>query len=302
MTKNALHRPVLLNEVMTQLDIQPDHFYLDATFGRGGHSREILKKKGKVIAFDCDLEAINYAKKEFLTEIAEKNLILVRENFDQLAATLESVKKQRKIEKIDGILFDFGTSVDQLKSTTRGFSFDHSEAALDMRMDSRLAVKAQDLLRVLPEKQLSKIFLIYGGEREARKIAKAVVESRSKGLNQFDTVGELVELILKIKKEKRKRLHPATKVFQALRIAVNDELSSIQKALDQALKIINNQGKIICISFHEGEDRIVKRLFKQWQRQNLGQMLNKKAILPTAEEIKANPRSRSAKMRVFRRA
>jgi len=298
MTKK-LHQSVLLQEAVNYLNVETDQYYVDATFGRGGHTQEILKKGGKVIALDCDREAIEYGQKTFANEIKQGKLILIRENFDKLEQVINELKNKDQVKEIKGILFDFGTSVDQLKSEARGFSFDTPESELDMRMDDRLGVKAKDLLAVLSEKQLAELFKEYGGEYQAKAIAKAIDRTKKSGdLTKLATVGGLVDLITKVKRGHRGHLHPATKVFQALRIAVNDELSSINKAMPQTLAIIKT-GRIVTIAFHEGEDRIIKNLFKDWAQTNLGTIITHKAIKPDEEELNKNPRARSAKLRAF---
>lgn len=297
MLDKALHIPVLLEETVATLEIKPDHWYIDATFGRGGHTSRILSLGGKVLALDFDQKAVSYGKEKFATAIKNQDLILVRENFSKI----EEVINNLKIQEISGILFDFGTSVDQLTQDERGFSFAKTQAPLDMRMDDRLGVKASDLLKVLSGKQLSQIFYEYGGEKQGKRIAKEVVKTRRKNPQNLETVGKFVELILKAKTGKRGRIHQATKVFQGLRIAVNDELTNIRESLPQAIKVLKNGGILVTISFHEGEDRIAKELFKKWERQNLGKQLTKKPISPTPEEININPKSRSAKMRVFKK-
>jgi 16S rRNA (cytosine1402-N4)-methyltransferase len=285
------HIPVLLQQVLSALDVQVDQWYIDGTFGRGGHTAAILEKGGKVVAFDCDEEAIHFGEENFQKEIKEGRLQLIRENFDKLTQAGHD-------KDFYGVLFDFGVSSPQIDGSERGFSFQHP-AELDMRMDSRLGVKAKDLLALLSEKQLSGIFTEFGGEHEAWKIAKAIVYARSQ--QPFETTTQLADFIASVKKEKRGRLHPATKVFQALRITVNQELSSIKDALPQAYELLVNNGQIVTISFHEGEDRIVKQMFREWEKMGKGTQPVKQVIVPTDTEIEENPRARSAKMRIFKK-
>lgn len=289
------HITVLLNEAVQYLNIAKDCWYIDATFGGGGHSKQILKNGGKVIAFDFDQNAISNGQEEFKEEIQSKKLVLVNKNFTKLQETLKSLKKEFSIDEISGILFDFGTSTDQLMNEQRGFSF-MGEGELDMRMDQTLGVKAKDLLTLLSEKQLTEIFFRQGGEEQARRIAKKIVENRKKGL-YIKTNKDLTNLIELVKKS-RNKTHPATKVFQALRIVVNDELNNIETSLPQALEVVKVGGRIVAISFHEGEDRIVKTIFKKWQANGLGSLITKKPVVPTEQAIKENPRCRSAKMRI----
>jgi 16S rRNA (cytosine1402-N4)-methyltransferase len=292
MHSTALHQSVMLDEAINGLHIQPDHWYVDGTFGRGGHTNAILKQGGKVIAFDVDHQAIEYGQATFNQEIEQGSLYLVRENFDHLSKTILHLQNQANIPNISGILFDFGTSVDQLLDQTRGFSFD-SDAELDMRMDDRLGVKAKDLLALLPENQLADLFFNQGGERFAKPIAKAIAKQRTK--QAITTTKQLADLISKLKPRIGK-LHPATKVFQALRIAVNTELTSIEAVLPQAFKVLHKGGSLVTIAFHEGEDRLVKHFFKHLADTN--QALASELIQPSEQELLINPRARSAKLRI----
>jgi 16S rRNA (cytosine1402-N4)-methyltransferase len=287
----ALHQSVMLEEAINGLDVQPDSWYIDGTFGRGGHTKAILEKGGNVIAFDVDHQAIEYGQQQFEKEIEQGCLILIRENFDHLQAEIQKLQQENRIGEISGVLFDFGTSVDQLLDKERGFSFD-SDAELDMRMDNRLGVKAKDLLAVLPEKQLAELFLNEGGEKFAKPIAKKIVDRRSQ--KPITTTKELANLVEKVK-QRRGKLHPATKVFQALRIAVNTELTSIKTVLPQAFAVLDT-GNIVAISFHEGEDRLVKRFFKQLEEEQ--QIKEQTLRQPSETEINTNPRSRSARLRI----
>lgn len=294
MTQTAKHQPVMLTEAIEALKIAHDAWYLDATFGRGGHTREILARGGNVIALDVDQAAIEYGQTEFSSQIADGRLILVRENFDHLAS---AIGRLAVADQIKGILFDFGTSVDQLTDEQRGFSFD-SDAPLDMRMDNRLGVTAADLLNILSEKQMIGLFIDFGGEHQARSLAKAIVQQRETA-GPLTNTQSLVDLIIRIKGPQRSRLHPATQVFQALRIAVNSEVSVIEQGLPQALEIVSPGGRIVTIAFHEGEDRPVKHLFRDWASTNQGVVITKKPITASDQELTSNPRARSAKLRVF---
>ncbi len=298
MTNKKIHVPVMLQEAIEGLNIKADHWYIDATFGQGGHTQEILSLAGKVVAFDYDQENIVAGEEKFAAEIKNKNLILVRENFNQLKKIINQLQQTRQVEEINGVLFDFGTTSEQLTSIDRGLSFSGQDQELDMRLDQRLGVKAKDLLAIMSQKQLQKIFEVFGGETEARKISKEIVELRKS--DQFiATVSELATLVSKIKHHSSRNIHPATKVFQALRIAVNNELENIEQSLPQALEIISSEGKIITIAFHEGEDRIIKNYFRKWEKENKGVQDSKKVLKPTEQEISKNPKSRSAKLRGF---
>jgi 16S rRNA (cytosine1402-N4)-methyltransferase len=296
----ALHQPVMLEEVMQYLQPQADQCYIDATFGRGGHTREILKTKAQVIAFDIDQEAIAYAQSQFSEQITNSQLFAVHSRFAQLESEITKLRSgQAEIAPIHGVLFDFGTSQDQLKAPHRGFSFDHPDAPLDMRMDQALGVTAADLINALPTQQLEQLFKEYGGERNARKIVQAIESAKGKDRRQqISTVGQLVQIIEQVQ-QRHSHLHPATKVFQALRIAVNSELDEIQQALPQALKLLEPGGRLITIAFHQGEDAIAKHQFKQWAEEKKGNIITVKPLQPTLLEKQNNPSARSAKLRVF---
>lgn len=286
------HTPVMLEEVISRLNIQKGAWYIDCTFGRGGHTAAILAQGGKVLALDWDEEAISSGMIRFNHSLEKNDLILKRESFSKL----REVVKETLTGPIAGILFDFGTSTNQLMSGERGFSF-AEDGDLDMRMDSRLGVKAKDILAIVPEKQLADMFWKYGGEEDSRKIAKAIKQAQS----PITTTYELSSLIATVKRGRSGRLNPATKVFQALRIAVNSELDEIEQALPQALEVLAPQGLIVTISFHEGEDRIVKTEFRSWEEQGKGEQTTPKPLIPTPEEVAKNPRSRSAKLRIFKK-
>jgi 16S rRNA (cytosine1402-N4)-methyltransferase len=290
--QNKDHTTVLLEEAVKQLNVQAEHTYIDCTFGRGGHTAKILNAGGTVIALDWDEDAITAGEERFKTEIVAGKLRLIRESFSKL----RQVISQLKVTKVSGILFDFGTSTNQLMSAERGFSF-QEDGDLDMRMDNRLGVKAKDILAIIPEKQLIKLFTEFGGEDDAWKIAKAIKKSP----DPITTTGQLATLIERVKRVRHGKLHPATKVFQALRIAVNSELDEITQVMPQALQLLEAEGRIVTIAFHEGEDRIVKTTFKEWESQHLGEQLTQRPLTPSEEEVVENPRSRSAKLRIFKK-
>lgn len=299
--KKFKHQPVMLEEALSALQVESGQWYLDATFGAGGHTQAILEAGGKVVALDFDQTAIEAGQKKFTSEIETGHLILKRENFDQLKKIIKNLQQQNLIENIQGVLFDFGTTSDQLTSKKRGLSFQGEKEELDMRLDQRLGVKAKDLLAVMPQDQLQQVFSEFGGEHEAKTISQAIVEKRKE--NEFiTTVDELVTLIEKVKKHPPRHIHPATKVFQALRIAVNDELSNIERALPQALEILKPQGILITIAFHQGEDKLAKNFFRDWEKEKQGQRVNKNVIIASEQELAKNPRVRSAKLRIFRKS
>lgn len=296
MSNHDPHQAVLLHEAVELLAVQPDCWYVDGTFGRGGHTAAILAQGGRVIALDYDEQAIQAGAERFKSEVTAGQLILVRENFAGFATVWP--KLPPKAKKISGALFDFGTSIEQLRYDQRGLSFLNPELPLDMRLDSRLGVTAADLLMVLDERQLANLFFEAGGEMRAKAIARAIAQQRKRG-KVFQTTGDLIELIQKISPHRQGHLHPATKVFQALRIAVNDELSNIADGLPIIFTMLEPGSRLVTISFHEGEDRIVKRLFKELETAGEGILITKKPITPGEIEIKNNSRSRSAKLRAL---
>lgn len=283
------HTPVLLKETIDCLNIKKGKKYIDATVGGGGHSQTILKTGGKVLGIDWDPEAIEYAKRHLRTACPNAFWIMVRGNFIHL----EKIAREHDFKKVDGVLFDLGVSSHQLTRAERGFSF-LKDAPLDMRMDSALGVTAADLLKVLSKKQLNALFTRFTQEKRARAIVNALVRARE--LKPIKRTGELADLVAKVYGEKRKirGLHPATKVFLALRMAVNSELVNLKLALPQAVELLKPGGRLAVISFHQSEDRIVKNFFKKEKRLKV---LTKKPIRPSEAEVKANPRARSAKLR-----
>lgn len=296
MSNPDIHQPVLLKEAIDLLDPQQGLWYLDGTFGRGGHTAEIMARGANVVALDYDEQAIAAGKLRFEQEITGGRLLLVRENFAGFVAVWPKLPPQAK--KLSGALFDFGTSIEQLRYDQRGLSFSNPDAPLDMRLDDRLGVTAADLLMVLSEKQLAQLFFEAGGEMRAKAIARAIVQLRKRG-TKLETTGDLIQVILKTSPHRQGHLHPATKVFQALRIAVNDELSNISDGLPLIFAELQPGSRLVTIAFHEGEDRIVKQLFKQWEISGSGNLITKKPITPSEQEINNNSRSRSAKLRAL---
>lgn len=291
----SMHVPVLKNEVLEYLRVEPEQMYLDGTFGRGGHTREILARGGRVVAFDQDADAITAGGELFSSELASEQLTLIHSNFANLTPEL----KVRSVEtqSFAGALFDLGMSSDQIEVSGRGFSFLRDEP-LDMRMNENLGVTAADLLNALPEKHLKALFWENAQETFASAIARAVVKRREK--QPWRSTKELADLIWQLKRGRQDgKLHPATKVFQALRIAVNMELDNLTILLDQILPWLKSGARLEMISFHEGEDRLVKQTFRQWERLGKGLQVTEKPVGPSEEELQSNPRSRSAKLRVL---
>lgn len=283
------HVPVLLKESIEFLNVLPGKRYIDATFGGGGHSRAILEKGGLVLGIDQDIQALENAERNFKSEFLNSKLVLKHGNF----AHLKEIWQLSGFGPISGIIFDLGVSSHQLETASRGFSFG-KEAKLDMRMDQSMGVTAADLLNAGSEKELASLFFRFGQEREANKIAKEIVYQRSKG--KIETTQQLADIILKVRRRgKDDRTHPATRVFQALRIAVNDELSSLENALSQTVELLEQQGRLVVISFHSLEDRIVKNFLNT--NRNEFNILTKKVVKPSKLEIMNNAKSRSGKLR-----
>lgn len=304
----GFHQPVLLKEVVKYLLIKPGEKYIDATVGGGGHAKAILKLKGRVLGIDCDPEAIEAARKNLSTACptswqlvqgkAMCRLVrgkvmcrLVHGNF----ARLKKIAQENDFFEVAGILFDLGVSAHQLETSRRGFSF-NLDGPLDMRMDPSLKVTAADLVNGLNKGELEKLFSKLGEEPEARWIATVVCQARE--MRRIETTKQLAEIIIQAKRQKGFQIHPATRCFQALRIAVNDELNNLKKALFQALTLLKPRGRLVVISFHSGEDRIVKRFLKEAKENNQMEILTVKPVRPSQEEKTQNPRSRSAKLRV----
>lgn len=301
-----MHISVLLQESIDNLNIKEDSVIVDATLGRAGHSSEILKKikKGKLIAFDQDEEAINESDKK-LSKIAS-NYTIIKSNFKNIKEELN----KRGITSVDGILFDLGVSSPQLDEDYRGFSF-HKDAKLDMRMDQTQDLTAYKVVNEYSEDKLVKIFYEYGKEKFAKKIAKAIVKYRNE--KTIDTTLELVEIIKSAVPEKYKReKHPARKVFQAIRIEVNNELEVLKIALKDSLELLNKNGRICVITFHSLEDKIVKEMFNEVSKiddnlknlpfipdeyQKEFKIIN--TIKPSKKELEENSRARSSKLRVI---
>jgi len=296
-----IHQSVLLKESLDFLNPKPNENFIDATFGAAGHSLAILEKtkpKGRVLAIDWWEESIKHGKslKEQKPEVKER-LFLVEGNFAQIKEFVEKFE----FKPVNGILFDLGLSSDILQASGRGFSYQKDEI-LDMRYNQKqISILARDILNKAKEKELENIFKNFGEERFSRKIAKTIVQIRKK--EKFLTTKQLVRAIeiALYKKPDQKKIHPKilARIFQSLRIAVNKELENLEKALDSSLEILAKKGRIVVISYHSLEDRIVKNKFREASKLGLGRILTKKPIQPTEEEVKINPRARSAKLRAI---
>ena len=307
----AKHIPVLLNECIESLNIQPDGIYVDGTVGLGGHSSEIVRHltTGRLICIDRDETAIERSR-ERLKEWKDK-ITFVHGNFCDVAAIL----KEMEIPKVNGMLFDLGVSSPQLDEGDRGFSY-MTDAPLDMRMDRSDTLSAWLIVNKWPQEKLEYIIKVYGEERYARLIAAAVIRARAE--HTINTTGQLVEIIKKAVPAAalREKQHPAKRTFQAIRIAVNDELGAVEKMMEEAPDLLAPGGRLAVISFHSLEDRIVKKGIQSRENgctcpreapictcgfvQTL-KSVNRKPITASEQELEENPRSRSAKLRVAER-
>lgn len=298
MTDVVYHIPALLNPCMEGLDIKPDGVYVDVTFGGGGHSREILKRlgdNGRLISFDQDADAIRNV-------IDDDRFTFVRSNFKYLSNFL----KYHGVEKVDGILADLGVSFHHFDDSSRGFSF-RFDGKLDMRMNTEAGLKASDVLENYSEEQLADVFFYYGELKNARRIASVIVKSREE--KKIETISQLLDLLEPLMGKDRQKKELA-KVFQALRIEVNKEMDVLKRLLVQAQNVLKPGGRIVVLTYHSLEDRLVKNFLKAGNfegkveqdfygnRLSPFKLVNNKVIVPDAEEIERNPRSRSAKLRV----
>lgn len=289
------HTPVMLKEAIDTLDPNPGSLYIDATLGTGGHTEAILERGAKVIGIDMDQEALNVAQ-ERLGRFADR-ITYVQANFSKLDRALDKLKTKT----IKGIIYDLGTNSLQLGNPERGFSL-YGNGLLDMRMDRGLPITCKDLVNNLSEKEIREIIWNYGEDWRAKRIARRIVEER-RIRRSIETTSHLARIVAqavsKNYRERRNGLHPATRTFQAFRIVVNDELKNLKSSLGLALSYLEPGGKIIVISFHSLEDRIVKHTFLDWAKRtpSLIKVLYKKPLTATKAEIEENPRSRSAKLR-----
>jgi 16S rRNA (cytosine1402-N4)-methyltransferase len=301
------HIPVLLDEVLEALQVHPGGYFVDCTVGPGGHAAAILERvrpSGKLLGIDLDVEAIRISE-ENLRQYGDA-VILVNDNF----SNLEAICHRYHFHPVDGILFDLGVSSLQLDTARRGFSF-QLDAPLDMRFDPRQELTASRIVNSLSEEELAQLIAKYGEERRSRDIARKIVQNRP--VTHTVQLARLVEQVLG---PKRGKVHPATRTFMALRIAVNDELGNLERALEQTVALLRPKGRLVVISYHSLEDRIVKQFMRRSASSCLCppqttvcccghvptlRIISRKVIRPSALEIKSNPRSRSAKLRVAER-
>ena len=305
------HKSVLLNECIEGLNIKKEGIYVDGTLGGGGHSYEILRKlsqNGRLIGIDRDKDALNAASKK-LNEF--NNFTTVHDNH----ANILEILKNLGIQGVDGILLDLGVSSYQLDEASRGFSY-MNDAPLDMRMNREDKISAYEVVNNYSEEKLSRIFFDYGEERYSKSIAKKICKVREE--NKISTTLELVEVIQSAMPGSalNEKQHPAKRVFQAIRIEVNEELTKLKQAVEDSIKALNNGGRLAIITFHSLEDKIVKHTYEDMQGRctcpkdfpvcvcnyiSYGRIVNKKPIISNEEELKENPRARSAKLRIFER-
>jgi len=287
------HVPVLRREAIEILNVQPDGFYIDATLGAGGHAEEILRRleRGKLLGIDRDRAALAVAR-ERLKSFGEK-LIAMHGDF----AKIDTLHAASGLPPADGLLADLGMSSLQLEDASRGFSF-NAPGPLDMRMDASTGTMAADLVNRMSERELADLIFKLGEERHSRRIARAIVKGRP-----YRLTTELAQVVTRAipSRAALHHIHPATRTFQALRLAVNRELECLESLLAQALGVLKPGGRVVILSFHSLEDRMVKRAFQAWQRQGQARILTRKVVRPSEEEVQANPRARSAKLRAAER-
>ena len=314
MADSFQHYTVMLKETVDGLNIKPDGIYVDCTLGGAGHSQYLLSQlsdNGHLYAFDQDQKAIDHAQVFLKDAVAAGKVTFVKSNFRHLAAAL----KEYGVQKVDGVLYDLGVSSPQLDEASRGFSY-HQDAPLDMRMDQSAAFSAYDLVNTYDYHEMVKIFYRYGEEKFSKQVARQIERAREKAL--IETTGELVDLIKAAipAPARRKGGHPAKRIFQAIRIAVNDELGAIEESLEQAIALLNVSGRVSVITFHSLEDRLVKNIFKEYsspkdlppglpmvpvEYQPELKLINRKPIVASQNELDENNRSRSAKLRIAER-
>ena len=304
------HKSVLFDEVIDNIITKKDAVYVDCTLGGGGHTEGILQnssENSKVVAIDQDMEAIEFAKKRL--EKYGYKLQIFQDNF----RNIDTAVYLAGFEKVDRILMDIGVSSNQLDNAKRGFSY-RFDARLDMRMDNSLKISAYEVINDFSEKEIADIIYKYGEEPKSRKIAKKIVEYRK--IKAIETTTELADIVIKSIGKSMKR-HPAKRTFQAIRIFVNKELEILSETLDKAVKLLGKNGKLLVITFHSLEDRIVKEKFREYEnpctcppdipicvcgKQSLGKVITKKPIVAKELELAENNRAHSAKLRIFERS
>jgi 16S rRNA (cytosine1402-N4)-methyltransferase len=311
MTEEFRHYTVLLKETVDGLQVQPDGIYVDCTLGGAGHSEYLLSQlseNGHLYAFDQDQKALDHAAVRLKKYVDQGMVTFIKANF----RTIQDRLAEQGVFQVDGILYDLGVSSPQLDEAERGFSY-HQDAPLDMRMDQQASLSAYEVVNQYDYHELVKIFFRYGEEKFSKQVAREIERTRTK--QPIETTGELVEVIKAAipAPARRKGGHPAKRIFQAIRIAVNDELGAIETSLEQAIQLLSVNGRVSVITFHSLEDRIVKNMFKEFSTvQDLPpglpvipeefqpelKLITRKPIVPSSAELAENNRSRSAKLRV----
>lgn len=284
---NSIHTSVLLHEVIQVLDPAPGKKYIDATLGGAGHTKVLLEQGSRVLGLDQDQDALDYVKKT----VVNPNLAVVEANF----MTIKSQGNKYGFTDCDGILFDLGVSSLQLDSRERGFSF-LKEAPLDMRMNQKSGETAAELINSASEDELFELLMTNAQEPKSQAIARSIINHRP-----LTTTTELAEIVLSVYGGRRGKIHPATRTFQAFRIAVNQELKIIKPAIKDAFELLKTGGRLAVISFHEGEDRIVKRSFQELIEAGQALYYGTNPLAPQSTEVNQNPRARSAKLRTVER-
>ena len=294
-----IHQPVLLKEVLKIFNPKPNQNFIDATLGEGSHSIEILKRttpKGKILGIEFDPVLIEKAKENFKKFNLEKRVIFINDNF----SNLEKIIKENKFFDFEGILFDLGISMWHFKKSKRGFSFQKDEI-LDLRINPKLqTLKGFEILNLWQRSGIEEILREFGEIKRAKEIAEEIIKERKNKpiISTFDLI-KVLEKFSKFLRRKNQKIHFATKVFMALRIAVNNEIENLKEGLNQAFKVLKVNKKIVVISFHSLEDRVVKNFFKELKQKKLVKVLTKKPIIPSPKEIQKNPSARSAKLRAI---
>jgi 16S rRNA (cytosine1402-N4)-methyltransferase len=305
------HIPVLLEETINALEIRPDGRYVDCTAGGGGHSLAMLSKLGKdglLIAIDRDECAVKETSKVLASSSSDAGFDVVQAQF----SALKSILAERQVDRVDGLVADLGVSSAQIDDRSRGYSY-HGDGPLDMRMDQRQQLTAKDVINGYQEEDLARLMREYGEERYAGKIASAIVSARRQ--KAIETTGELANIVIRAMPaaSRREKQHPARRVFQSVRMEVNDELGELKRLLRAVPDVMADQGKVAMISFHSLEDRIVKQTFLDWQnpchcpsalpcicgKKPLGRVEEKRGKIASAAERQKNPRAASARLRVF---
>lgn len=294
---NKYHTPVLLKEIIDFLQVEPGKSYIDATVGGAGHTAKILSLGGRVLGIDTDSDALSFIQERQESAIKNKQLILAKGNFRDLTEIAHS----NNFESVSGILFDLGVSSHQIDTAERGFSFLH-QGPLDMRMDKNSSITAETLVNLLGKGELYDLFNKLGQEPRARAISSSIVSARK--IKAIRTTDELLSVVAnaygingELSDFNKNRI--GQKVFQALRIAVNNELENLREALPQALELLESKGRVVVISFHSLEDKIVKDEFKKFQQEGKGEIITSKPLEATEEEKRLNSRAASAKLRIF---